>query len=406
MTKARNSSLDSLRGLAILLVIGVHINFFAPQGGIVALAETFWRRVGYVGVDLFFVLSGYLIGSLLLTEMERHSSLNITRFLIRRGFKLYPVYYFFIAYTIIMASAKAYIQGGSAHGVLVAQLKDFLPSIAFIQNYIPPNPATHTWSLAVEEHFYLLLPFMLVFLGVERIWKYLIPICLSTIPICLILRGVAIVRHGRLQLAESHLHFDALMVGVALAVLALKYPKRFISLGRYPKALIALGLVLWLVALSPYRWEFFMGTFGYTLRICGSAMLLLAACVSTSTSDTRRGVLAWIGINSYAIYVWHVTIMGTSEKFILRFVAPLISNEGLRWITMVLVVTVSVVLAGAAVTLLIERPSLALRDKWFPSRGTATIVPASVSRTTSGAQDVSTGAAEFASQGMKKSTFA
>ena len=103
----RNAGLDVLRGIAILLVLGVHFNFSSPHASAIALVASVWKTVGLVGVDLFFVLSGFLIGSLLLTEVERHSRLNVPRFLIRRGFKLYPVYYSFLAYTILMASAKS-----------------------------------------------------------------------------------------------------------------------------------------------------------------------------------------------------------------------------------------------------------------------------------------------------------
>src|SRR5437667_7308138 len=105
---SRNAALDVLRGIAILLVMGVHFNFSSPQATSVAFVANVWKTVGLVGVDLFFVLSGFLIGSLLLTEVERHFRLNVPRFLIRRGFKPYPVYYSFMAYMILIASVKSY----------------------------------------------------------------------------------------------------------------------------------------------------------------------------------------------------------------------------------------------------------------------------------------------------------
>ena len=102
----RNIPIDCLRGIACLLVIGAHFHFDAPSGPVGYFAET-WKRVGPVGVDLFFVLSGFLIGSLLITEMQSHGKLNVPRFLIRRGFKLYPVYYLFMLYCILVPAIKS-----------------------------------------------------------------------------------------------------------------------------------------------------------------------------------------------------------------------------------------------------------------------------------------------------------
>lgn len=389
---SRNAALDVLRGIAILLVMGVHFNFSSPHATSVAFVANVWRTVGLVGVDLFFVLSGFLIGSLLLTEVERHSVLNVPRFLIRRGFKLYPVYYSFLAYTILMASAKSYGHTHELGPSLWIHVREFLPSLIFVQNYIHPNPAAHTWSLAIEEHFYILLPLLIVALGSNRVWKWLLPICLSAIPVCLGFRIVEILREQaqgtatsatHLNIGQSHFHFDALMLGVALAVIAIRHPVYFIKLARYPKTFVIAGLALWFISLVPMQWIFFWGTFGFTLRLLGSAMILLALCHQgprmkrTALIAKASGLLAWIGANSYAIYVWHVTVMGSAEKAFVFRLGHVIPNDGLRWIVMATCLVVTAVLAGALVTRLVERPSLALRDRTFPSLGRAVVVPGS-----------------------------
>ena len=87
--KNRNLQLDVLRGMAILLVMGRHLEMPRPDGGIGVLAEA-WLTIGWLGVDLFFVLSGFLIGGLLLMELDKHGTIAVLRFLIRRGLKIYP----------------------------------------------------------------------------------------------------------------------------------------------------------------------------------------------------------------------------------------------------------------------------------------------------------------------------
>ena len=246
-SQSRNPQLDRLRAVAALLVIGVHLHYHASPGGFLSVIETGLRRTGLVGVDLFFVLSGFLIGTLLLTEMNDHTRINVPRFIIRRGFKLYPVYYVFIAYSLTREVMKACHGGVIFHTAFGDSLREFLPTMFFVQNYIPPNPAAHTWSLAVEEHFYLTLPLVLALLGPKRVWKWLIPIGLATVPVCLILRVISVLRQGsgenvqsglEFDMAYTHLHVDALMVGVVLAAVALKFPDLFLTLGRFPKTLV------------------------------------------------------------------------------------------------------------------------------------------------------------------------
>src|SRR5262249_876999 len=96
--------------------------------------------------DLFFVLSGFLVSGLLFKEYKRHGDVRLGRFLVRRGFKIYPAFYVFL-----LATSLAVLLGGQALDGLA-----FLCEALFVQNY-GPNLKDHTWSLAVEEHFYLLL---------------------------------------------------------------------------------------------------------------------------------------------------------------------------------------------------------------------------------------------------------
>src|ERR1019366_6522082 len=132
---SRSPQLDLLRGMAVLLVIAHHYPYY-----------DYLYRVGWAGVDLFFVLSGFLISGLLFTDWKRTGRLSIGRFFLRRGLKIYPGFYVFLLITALSLR----LHGGR-----------FWNEVLFLQDYLP-NFWAHTWSLAVEEHFYLLLPFVLL----------------------------------------------------------------------------------------------------------------------------------------------------------------------------------------------------------------------------------------------------
>src|ERR1700752_5114869 len=166
----RSVQLDVIRAFAILLVIGAHIKIASP-GGILGSITEVWQQWGRHGVPLFFALSGYLVGGMLISEMRLNGSIDIKRFLIRRGLKIYPAYFVLLAYLVIMPTLK-----GTA--TTPALLSDYWPNAFFIHNYVGQNPAGYTWSLAVEEHFYLALPFLLLLLVKFGLALWIAPLCL------------------------------------------------------------------------------------------------------------------------------------------------------------------------------------------------------------------------------------
>lgn len=107
-------------------------------------------RMGRIWRSTFFSLSGYLVCGLLFIEMRNSGTIDVSRFLIRRGLKIWPAYFAFVAYLVAVPLVK-----GTA--TISSLVSDYWPNVLFLNNYIGPNTALHTWSLAVEEHFYLLL---------------------------------------------------------------------------------------------------------------------------------------------------------------------------------------------------------------------------------------------------------
>lgn len=129
----RLRELDFLRGIAILLVLMRHADLF-----------DFTTRVGWIGVDLFFVLSGFLVSGLLFKEYLKFGTIRPMRFLVRRGFKIYPIYFLFYPIYILPLILARDLS-------LVYMFAD----LTFVQNYVNGWGYAYgaSWSLAVEEHF-------------------------------------------------------------------------------------------------------------------------------------------------------------------------------------------------------------------------------------------------------------
>lgn len=367
----RNLNLDVLRGIAILLVIGAHqhINNHVGVSGWMARV---WHDHGVVGVPLFFALSGYLIGGLILDELRNHGSFDVTRFLVRRGFKLYPAYFVFIGYLVVMPSAKTLLAGGDTLVTFETKLREFTPNLLFLQNYVGSNPAAHTWSLAVEEHFYLTLPFLVLWLYRTGRIRWLTMIGLLSPMVFTLLRylcwklGDPYVEN----MAATHLRIDGLALGVGLRAMKEYSPEAFSRLG--------LGRWLWLILGVKLL---LLRSFLLPATACGSALILLGT-VHLSIRDfgivARWGypmmqLLGWVGLHSYSIYLWHVTVMGiVSGKLLLHL--QLDTSQTAPWFLHRTLLCISIVLIGWALARLVEWPALRIRDRWFPSQSLLTPV--------------------------------
>jgi len=309
----RNAGLDVLRAVAIFMVLGQH----AAWGD--GLIGALWTHGGWAGVDLFFVLSGFLVSGLLFNDNRWG------RFLIRRGWKIYPPFWAFLAVTLMVYDCPA---------VNVAS------ELTFTQNYFPPI-WLHTWSLAVEEHFYLMLPAVLL---VTRRWdhKPLPWLVVAVVGACTLGRALS----GFNPFDEhtghwTHLRIDSLFVGMLA---------RYWWLGHKDQCAAQAGrLALYggVVAASPFLVN--MGTwYGVVILAAGNAALVLGV-VSLDVRGTAADALAFIGRHSYSIYLWH-TAVGLWLAQPLGWAFPGYAAASL--------------LVGIIMAWLVEVPTLALRDRF------------------------------------------
>jgi peptidoglycan/LPS O-acetylase OafA/YrhL len=315
------------------------------------------RAAGWLGVDLFFVLSGFLVGGLVFDEVARTGGFAWGRFLVRRGLKIYPGYYVFLAVAL----------GWISTGEPLAPRRVATEAL-FLQNYLP-GYLLHTWSLAVEEHAYLLLVGSTVLAlrlggaaavaGVALLWVpcaalgllgraqltrlYEPNVAVHTVATHLRLEGIA----AGVLLAWVHLHHrDALRAFVerrrlALALLAAALLGPIVALGLLDPRVLVLGL-----SASP---------------VAFGAVVLLAVHAPPARGPARRlgALLAWVGRYSYSIYLWHFVAIAAADRWLLR---------GLPWPLVPLACVVVAVLLGALAAEVVELPALRLRDRLFPSR--------------------------------------
>ena len=372
----RNLQLDILRGIAIFLVLGAHFNLPHPSGPMRVLAE-FWQNHGFLGVDLFFVLSGFLIGGLLISEHTKYGRVNVMRFLIRRGLKIYPLYFIFLGYLILFPTFKATLDNGDPLGVLMAGMGAYWPNFLFLHTYVGTNPAGHTWSLANEEHFYILLPLLIGMLAANGRMRWIIAACILSLPLFIVIRTASM--HFNDPYAEkmvaSHLRLDALFFGVGIRAVAEYHPKLFSDMRRWRFALVFCGLLLWLPAVFRHELGRIYGSVGFTITMLGSGAFLIAI-LHIQAADFGRWervvnplarLVAMVGVYSYAIYLFHVTAIRISERlFAGRIYTHFGGATDTAWLLAALTLSSVAIMAGIMASRLIEWPVIRLRDKLFP----------------------------------------
>ncbi|MEQ1850948.1 MAG: acyltransferase [Chthoniobacteraceae bacterium] len=347
----RLAALDTLRGIAVLLVLARHMRLPRGLSPWLDVPIRTLERGGWIGVDLFFVLSGFLVSGLLFREWSRHGELRAGRFLIRRGFKIYPAFFVMLAVVMIWSACFGRWPGW---GPVAAEA-------LFVQNYWA-GIFPHTWTLAIEEHFYLALPLVLFALRGEKERPFAaVPALFAGVAVgCLALRVAGAweqVNATRASLAPTHLRVDSLLFGVFLQWLMHFHGERlggFVLRWRWwmLASAAALAAPAFVFELVP-TWYLF--TFGFSaLYVAGGLVLLVAI-----HHPARRGALAWIGFYSYSIYLWHMAV----DRIFLPLLLPR-DIEPLLWLAAYFLASIAV---GVLAAWIVEMPFLRLRDRWFPS---------------------------------------
>ncbi|MDH0866371.1 acyltransferase [Mitsuaria sp. GD03876] len=370
----RLHGLDALRAAAILLVFAYHYQVF------VSGRPTFgWlSEIGWAGVDLFFVLSGYLIANQLMGGMRRGDQLSLPRFYGRRLLRTLPNFYVVLALYVLFPT----LLGGREPPPLWRFL-------TFTQNIglTPGTAFSHAWSLCIEEQFYLALPAALM-LG-ATLKQHRRALAWSLIGV-LTLAAIAWRDHlWRLygtqdpsigyypQLYYGSLaRLDEFLPGVAVALLKHGHPALWAALMQRSRALLAIGaaaslgmltLMLHGYYIDGYGYGHAMSSWGYSALAWSFGLMVLAALAPASPMARVRipganALARW----SYALYLTHKPIAYALTKPLLAL--GLTRASGVT----ALLIAAACLLGGWLLYRLVELPFLRLRDRWIPSQFEAT----------------------------------
>ena len=324
--QGRIPELDGLRGMAILFVMVGHY-FSVPGVGAVSLLNGYWFRLGWTGVDLFFVLSGFLIGGILLDARE--SSNYYKTFYARRFCRIIPLYYAWILLYVVLAPViKIFFSerigpvqqvDGSilAHLFFLQNFHEFLKSGASFWWF------SSTWSLAVEEQFYLVAPLVVRYLPRRSLATLLTLVTFTSPFVRFVVRNYS-ADGPWLAYRLMPCRADALAVGM-LAALIWNSPHARAWMGKYTLLLYALCISLFYGVAYLWRWSsdpmlLLTQTAGYTVIALFFAVLLLLVLTERNfvlAAVTRLGFLREIGGISYCIYIIHTAVYFFCHQLIL-----------------------------------------------------------------------------------------
>ena len=308
-------SLDGLRAISIAIVVLSHI----PYGGVTNPDRFFFGLIqgsGNVGVRIFFVISGFLITSLLINEHEQENRINLARFYFRRSLRIFLPYYAYLAICLVLAY----------FGFIAKQhATTFYSSLPYAAMYIVNYKRKlglvvgHVWSLSVEEQFYLLWPGIVALFGILKCRRFAV----AAILLCPLIRLVLIaIFHSKTDGGyvigfTFETTCDALATGCLLALTASAICKsRFYSWIMSTKvfAAIVIGMAaIQILSVFTYGYPFiFYNTIGVALLNVGIAICILkwvSQPLTLAGKLLNYGPVMFVGQVSYSIYLWQNIFM-------------------------------------------------------------------------------------------------
>jgi peptidoglycan/LPS O-acetylase OafA/YrhL len=365
----RIPELDGIRGVAILLVISWHYFVMliqAKPGSALAYAQAA-GRLSWTGVDLFFVLSGFLIGGILIDT--RDSPNYFRTFYARRFFRIVPLYAVWLVVTYLTMRLV------TAGAVFDSEIREnTLPMwtyVLYLQNFwmVARNKMiSGTWSLAIEEQFYLTLPLIVRF--APRKWlPWIVAAGIALAPIVRVLIYVFAPHHRMALYVLMPARMDCLLFGVLGALMLRSYTWRAVLIRNGPGLAVAIGVLLvgagYFTKINAFMLGSVMGAIGFTWMAALYLALILFGVTRSQgwlASVLRWRWLGWVGTVSYGLYLFHVEILSAVYRT-LWSVPPMRMKTPGEW---------AAVLGSLALTLAIcstswiyfEKPLVQIGHRW------------------------------------------
>ena len=359
--KQKLYGLDHLRAFAIIFVLLFHYQFFFhPEW------ESMIGSFGWTGVDLFFVLSGFLISGQLFETVREKKKIPIREFFIKRFFRIIP------PYAIVLMIYFLFPQAGE-WGHLAHWWKYVTFTLNFNLSLAKNSMFSHAWSLCVEEQFYLLLPLCFWLFNRVRAGKRSVYLVLFLFAAGFVIRELSwrlgVLPHlpsdnmsliwNMIVYYPTYNRLDGLLIGVSIAGLFTFYPKVKQWANAHSKLLLTTGLVVLLISyfICTPRESYRTGLYGFTIVSLGYGLILAAfVCPSNIFYKMRSKITEVIATLSYSIYLIHkITIHLTQTWF---------GKMGIDKNSTIMMLCCLITTIGAAILmrLLIEKPALRLRN--------------------------------------------
>ncbi|MDX8521302.1 acyltransferase [Mesorhizobium sp. VK23D] len=284
-----NPSLDGIRALAALAVAMFHCKLPFTPGG-------------FIGVDVFFVLSGFLITSLLKSETEQTGTIALTQFYVRRALRLWPPLLVFLAVyavaaPVLFAPASVWQQLALAGLYLADYGRAF---------WGEPSTLTHTWSLSVEEHFYMLWPAVILLISRRCSDRQAVVLLLGLFVAASMWRMIDLIAWGDWR--HTYFRFDTRMSGLILGAAVAYLPWR--PSASQANLLGIAGLIGMAAAIALLdKYVLALLPVGMLIDMCSAALVLAAIQEGSIIAGALRArPLAALGLISYSLYLWSVPI--------------------------------------------------------------------------------------------------
>jgi peptidoglycan/LPS O-acetylase OafA/YrhL len=368
MKTAKLYGLDHLRALAILLVFLYHYGRLFPSPQWV----TDIGKFGWTGVDLFFVLSGYLIASQLFAGIARDNHIPLKPFFIKRFFRILPGYWLVVGLYFVFPAAHE----REALAPLWKYLS-FTQNIGLDLRY--QGTFSHAWSLCIEEQFYLLLPLVLSALvytkQLKRAWIILVALCLTGFALrawCWYTQVAPTEAQGNSWVYwykwiyyPTWTRLDGLLTGISIAAVFQFRPALKVRLQQYGNVFIASAIVILTAAYFACENETSLAAtvVGFPLVSLGYGVLVLGAVSNNSVLYRyRSGITTRMAVLSYAVYLTHKMVIHCTQQWLSAWHIEKESNA------VFFLCIVTCLLAGYVMNWLVEKPFLKIRDRVLKKR--------------------------------------
>lgn len=337
-------ALDGLRAISIAMVLFSHLIIYSPHHPVARRLAT---TMGATGVSVFFVVSGYLITTLLLKEEARTGRVDLRQFYIRRALRIFPA-----AYTFQLALLALTLLG-----VIAVPWHDAVASVVYVRNIVGrAHETAHLWSLSLEEQFYFFWPALFLWTPRHRRLRVAVAIVAAVVVWRSLLVEAGAVHAGHLY-QRTDLRMDTILLGCAMALVLARREWRDALARLAPRWLPLLGAPL-LVGVAYWAEGLPLGgrleATGVALVIAMLVHWVLVHRDAAAAAMLRRPAFVLVGRLSYSLYLWQQLFLGPREGPLATLRTPLLG--------------LALALAAAVLSYhLVEQPVLRLKARFAPA---------------------------------------